>query len=187
MKMLRAGGLLLGLLLGGIGSASASTLDYSFTFSGGGFNGSGDIFVNSTTNVVQNLSGTINGATLQLIAANSSDLYTQPGTGLQWLYNDLFYKTGTPFDNYGLLFSFGSNVVANIYSIGSSIGPQLYLSVSNPIGDYNPGVQINMTVSQTPLPPALLLFLSAMVGLWFLLRRKNASDIGIAFGHPRTS
>src|SRR5579871_4728089 len=124
MKMLKAGGLLLGLLLGGIGSASASTLDYAFTFNGGSFNGSGDIFVNSTTNVVQNLSGTINGSALQLIAANPTNLYTQSGTNLQWLYNDLFYKSGTPFDNYGLLFSIGSSVVGNIYSIGS----QLYLS-----------------------------------------------------------
>jgi len=109
-------------------------------------------------------------AKLQLIAANSSNLYTQSGTGLQWLYNDLYYKSGTPFDNYGLLFSFGSSVVGNIYSIGS----QLYLSLSNPIADYNPGVQISMTVSQTPLPPALPLFFTAIIGLWFLLSRKKA-------------
>jgi hypothetical protein len=171
MKILKASGLLLGLLFGVTGSAGAATLDYAFTFSGGGFNGAGQLEINSTTDVVTGLSGTINGSALQLIAANSSDLYTQSGTGLQWLYNDLFYKSGTPFDNDGLLFSFGSNVVGNIYSIGS----QLYLSVSNPIGDYNPGVQISMTVSQTPLPPALPLFLTAIVGLWFLPGRKKAS------------
>jgi len=183
MKPLKLAALFFGLFLGATGSAGAATLDYAFTFSGGGFSGSGDLFVNSTTNVVQNLSGTINGSTLQLIAANSSDLYTQSGTGLQWLYNDVFYKSGTPFDNYGLLFSFGSSVVGNIYSIGS----QLYLSVSNPIADYNPGVQISMTVSQTPLPPGLLLFLTAIVGLWFLLGRKKASENGFALGRPRPS
>src|SRR5579864_3538765 len=105
MKMLRAGGLLLGLLLGGIGSAGASTLDYAFTFSGGGFSGNGQIVLDSTssaTGVVQGLSGTVNGSNVQLIAANPTNLYTQPGTGLQWLYNDLFYKSVTPFDNDGL-------------------------------------------------------------------------------------
>ncbi len=183
MKPLKLAALFFGLFLGATGPAGAATLDYAFKFSGGGFSGSGDLLVNSTTNVVQNLSGTINGSTLQLIAANSSDLYTQSGTGLQWLYNDVFYKSGTPFDNYGLLFSFGSSVVGNIYSIGS----QLYLSVSNPIGDYNPGVQISMTVSQTPLPPALPLFLTAVVGLWFLLGRKRASGNSAAFGHTLTT
>lgn len=182
MKTLKLAGLFFGLFFGTISSVSAATVDYSFTFSGGGFSGSGKVAVDSTTEVVQGLSGTINGSALQLIAANSSDLYTQPGTGLQWLYNDLFYKSGTPFDNDGLLFSFNS-AVGNIYSIGS----QLYLSVSNPIADYNPGVQISMAVSQTPLPPALLLFLTAIIGLLALLGREGASGKGFAFGRPRTS
>jgi hypothetical protein len=175
MKMLRAGGIVLGLFLGVIGSAKASTLDYAFTFSGTGFNGSGDITVNTTTNAIQGLSGAVNGSSVQLIAANPTDLYTQPGTGLQWLYDDLFFKSGTPFDYYGLLFSFGSSMVGNIYSIGS----QLYLSVSNPIGDYNPGVQIRLAVAQTPLPAGLPLFLTALVGLWFLLdpRSKKVSRV----------
>ena len=70
MKMLRAGGIVFGLFLGVIGSAKASTLDYAFTFSGTGFNGSGDITVNTTTNAIQGLSGTVNGSSVQLIAAN---------------------------------------------------------------------------------------------------------------------
>ena len=179
MKILKLAGFFFGLFLGAIGPAGAATLDYAFTFSGGGFNGSGQIVFNSTTDVVQTLTGTVNSSSMQLIAANPTNLYTQSGTGLQWLYDDLFFKTGTPFDNDGLLFGFGSNVVGNIYSIGS----QLYLSVSNPIGDYNPGVQISMMVSQTPLPPGLPLFLTAIVGLWFLLGRKKASGDGVAFGH----
>jgi hypothetical protein len=178
MKMLRVGGIILGLFLGAAESASASTLDYAYTFSGSGFSGSGQIIVNSTNNAIQGLSGTINGSGMQLIAANSSNLYTQPGTGLQWTYDDLYFKSSTPFDNAGLLFSFGKNGVGNIYSIGS----QLYLSVSNPISDFNPGIKISAAVSQTPLPPGLPLFLSALAGLWFLFGRKSKiSDHSAAF------
>jgi hypothetical protein len=180
MKMLRVGGIIFGLFLGAAGSASASTLDYTYSFSGVGFTGNGQIIVNSTTDVVQALSGTVNGASVQLIAANSSNLYTQPGTGLQWTYDDLYFKSGTPFDNEGLLFNFGKNGVGNLYSIGS----QLYLSVSNPIGDFNPGVKVSVSVSQTPLPSGLPLFLTALIGLWFLLSRKSRkiSDRSVAFG-----
>ena len=181
MKMLGAGGIVLGLLLGLFGPARASTLDYAFTFSGSGFSGSGQIAVNLTTDVVQTLSGKVNGSNVNLIAANPTNLYTQPGTGLQWLYDDLFFKSGTPFNNDGLLFSFGSSTIGNIYSIGS----QLYLSVSNPISEYDPGVKISMTVSQTPIPAGLPLFLTGIVGLWFLLSRKSkeVSDHSVALGH----
>jgi hypothetical protein len=180
MKMLRAGGVVLGLFLGVIGSAKASTLDYAITFSGTGFSGSGDIAVNSTTDVVQSLSGTVNGSNLKLIAPNFFNLYTQPGTGLQWTYDDRFFKSGTPFDNEGLLFSFGNHIIGDIYSIGS----QLYLSVSSPLGDYR-GEQISLAVSQTPLPAALPMFLTALGGLWFVLRRrnKNAAETGLELEH----
>jgi hypothetical protein len=178
MKMLKAGGIILGLFLGAVGSANASTVDYAYSFSGSGFSGSGQIIVNSANNSVQGLSGTINGSSMQLIAANSSNLYTQPGTGLQWSYDDLYFKSGTPFDNAGLLFNFGKNGVGNIYSIGS----QLYLSVSNPVSDFNPGVKISAAISQTPLPPGLPLFLSALAGLWFFFGRKSKiADDSAAF------
>ena len=165
MNLPKLTGLLLGLLVVS-GSAGASTLDYAVTFSGPGFNGSGDIAVNSATDIVQAV--TVNGVSVQVIAPNTSGLYTQPGTGLQWTYDDLFFASGTHFDNAGLLLSF-NNTIANIYSVGT----QLYLSLSNPISDYNPGVQISMSVSQTPLPPGLPLFLTALVGFWFLLGRKK--------------
>jgi hypothetical protein len=174
MKKLKVTGLLLGMFLGVTGSASASTLDYAVTFSGSGFSGSGDIAVTSgvVTGVTANgLSG------IQVIPTTSSgtNLYTS-GTGLQWTYDNLFFASGTPFDNAGLLLSF-NNTIANVYSVGT----QLYVSLSNPTSDYNPGVPISLTVSQTPLPPGLPLFLTAMVGLWFLLgRKKKVSDQGVA-------
>jgi hypothetical protein len=164
MKALKISGLLFGLFL--TGSAQASTLDYAAAFSGPGFSGSGNIIVDSISDVVQAV--TVNGG-----------LYTQPSTGLQWTYDDLFFKSGTPFDNAGLLLSF-NNVIANVYSIGS----QLYLSLSNPTADYNPGEPISLTVSQTPLPPGLPLFLTAIMGLWFLLgRKKKNSGAQVAVRH----
>lgn len=180
MKKLKVTGLLLGMFLGVTGSASASTLDYAVTFSGSGFSGSGDIAV--TSGVVTGV--TVNGLTgIQVIAPNASGLYTQPGTGLQWTYDDLFKASGTPFDNAGLLLSF-NNTIANIYSVGT----QLYLSLSNPTSDFNPGEQISLTVAQTPLPPGLPLFLTAMVGLWFLLgRRKKISAQGAALADLGTT
>lgn len=176
MKILKVAGLLLCLFLGVTGSAEASTLDYAVTFSGSGFSGSGNIFVNSISDVVTAV--TVNGVNVQVIAPTDG-LYTQPSTGLQWTYDDLFYASGTPFDNAGLLLSF-NNVIANVYAVGT----QLYLSLSNPTADYNPGVPISLTVSQTPLPAGLPLFLTAMVGLWFLLgRKKKVPDHSVSLGH----
>jgi hypothetical protein len=174
MRQLKVTGLLLGMLLGVTGAASASTVDYAVTFSGPGFSGSGELAVNS--GVVTGVS--VNGlGSIQVIAPTASGLYTQAGSGLQWTYDDLFSASGTPFDNEGLLLSF-NNTIANIYSVGT----QLYLSLSNP-SLYNPGEQISLAVAQTPLPPGLPLFLTALVGLWFLLgRKKKVTDPGVAFG-----
>ena len=129
----------------------------------------------SISDVVQAV--TVNGIDVQVIAPNGG-LYTQPGTGLQWTYDDLFFKSGTPFDNAGLLLSF-NNVIANVYSIGT----QLYLSLSNP-ADYNPGELISLTVSRLPSPPALPLSSTTIIGLWFLLgRKKKSSTAQVAAGH----
>ena len=185
MKTLKITGLLLGMFLGVTGTASASTVDYTVTFSGPGFSGSGAIAVDSVTDLVQSV--TVNGlggvSVIAPTTPGSVNLYTQSGTGLQWTYDNLFSASGTPFDNAGLLLSF-NNTIANIYSVGT----QLYLSLSSPTSDYNPGEQISLTVAQTPLPPGLPLFLTAMVGLWFLLgRKKKATDQGAAFGSLGTT
>ena len=94
------------------GSTRASTLDYAVTFNGPGFSGSGDMAVNSVTDVVQAV--TVNGVNVQVVAPNTSGLYTKPGTGLQWTYDDLFFASGTPFDNAGLLLSFNNKIRQHI-------------------------------------------------------------------------
>jgi hypothetical protein len=174
MKKLKLSGLLLGLFLGVTGSASASTYDVSF--SGPGFSGTGEIGVDS--GIVDSV--TINGVSLSVIGPNSSGVYTQSSSGLSWIYDDKFFASGTPFDNAGLLLSF-NNLVANVYSVGTQL--YLSLSLSNPTSLYNPGVPISLSVSQTPLPPGLPLFLTAIIGLWFLLgRKKKSSEAEVAVG-----
>jgi hypothetical protein len=181
MKALKLGGLLLGLFLGVTGSASASTLDYTLAFSGPGFSGTGELAVDSSTDIVQTV--TVNGVNVTVIPGSGE--YTQSSTGLSWTYDNKFFATGTPFDNAGLLLSF-NNLVANVYSVGTQL--YLSLSLSYPTGLYNPGVPISLSVSQTPLPPGLPLFLTALVGLRFLLgRKKRRAGQGVSFGHPGTT
>jgi hypothetical protein len=192
LKVLDKTGILFGLFFCAIVSANASTLDYSFTFTGTAFSGSGDIFVNSTKDSlggydITGISGSIKGPTFGAITGldtqpgtpNATGLFTDPVTGKQWLYNDVLFTSGVPFDNNGVLFSFGSKgqYVANMYSIGT----QLYLSLSQPGAYFDPGDSINLKVAETPLPAGLPLFLTALGGLWFVRSRakKKGSDTRI--------
>jgi hypothetical protein len=187
-KTLRTIGALLGLALCAALPAKASTLDYAFKFTGTPFSGSGDIFVNSAKDLagghdIQKITGSIlgptSGAINQLLGTPSATaLFTDPATGKQWIYNDVLHTSGVPFDYFGVLFSFGkSNYIGNIYSIGT----QLYLSVSQPGAFFDPGDAIRLTVSQTPLPATLPMFLTGIGGLWLVLRRRNkkAADTGL--------
>jgi hypothetical protein len=190
-KTLRTIGALLGLALCAALPAKASTLDYAFKFTGTAFSGSGDILVNSTKDSlggydISGITGSILGPTsgaitkldTQLGTPNATGLFTDPATGKQWIYNDVLYTSGVPFDYFGVLFSFGkSNYIGNIYSIGT----QLYLSVSQPGAFFDPGDAIRLTVSQTPLPATLPMFLTGIGGLWLVLRRRNkkAADTGL--------
>jgi hypothetical protein len=179
-------GTLLGLVLFATLPAKASTLDYAFKFTGAAFTGSGDIFVNSTkdslggydvTGITGSILGPTSGAITNLdktsTTPNATGLFTDPVTGKQWFYNDVLFTSGVPFDNNGVLFNFGNQIVGNIYSIGT----QLYLSVSQPNALFIPGDSIRMTVSQTPLPASLPMFLTALGGLWFVLRRRNKNAV----------
>jgi hypothetical protein len=181
--MLRIAGAFLGLFLCATVPAQATTLDYAFSFTSlTGFSGSGNILVNSAVDslgghditgingsILGPASGAIKSLDTQPGTPNATGLYTDPVTGNQWLYNDVLFTSGVPFDNNGVLFSFGNKIVGNIYSVGT----QLYLSLSQPSADYNPGVAIKLTVSQTPLPPALPMFITALGGLFLVLRRRN--------------
>jgi hypothetical protein len=183
MRMLGAAGTLFGLALCAALPAKASTLDYHFSFTGTAFSGSGDIFVNSAldalgghdiTGITGSILGPSNGAITQLDqqpgTPNATGLYTDPVTGKQWIYNDVLFTSGAPFDYYGVLFTFGTKYIGNIYSIGT----QLYLSASQPGAFFDPGDPlIRFQLSATPLPAALPMLLTGLGGLWFVLRRRN--------------
>lgn len=193
MKMFKwhsISGAVLGLVLCVSSAAQASTIDYAFNFTGSAFTGSGDIVVNSAVDSlgghdILGISGTIGGPTFGSITGldtqpgtpNAIGLYTDPTTGKQWLYNDVLFTSGVPFNYYGVLFNFGNKYVGNIYSIGT----QLYLSVSQPDTYFDPGdaIRLSMTVSQTPLPATALLFGSGLAGA-ALLRRLRKRKISIS-------
>lgn len=183
MKILGIIGASLGLALCGTLPAKASTVEYAFSFTGAPFDGSGDIFVDSQNDAITKITGSITGPSGGTIAEI-------PGSGLflggnqLWSYDNILHTAGIPFDDLGALFSFGSHGIGNIYSIGN----QLLLSVSEPGGLFDTE-KIQLTVSQTPIPPALPMFLTALGGLWFVVRRRNgkAAHKGHAFEHFATT
>lgn len=176
LRVLAISGAFLGLVLCATLPAKASTLEYAFNFTGTTFSGSGDVFVNSITDAVTSITGSIVGpssgtsGSITEIPVNLTGLYTA-SNGQQWSYDNLFQTHGVPFDNPGLLFSFGTNNIGNIYSVGT----QVFFSVNEPGAAYNPGEQIQLKVAATPLPAALPMFLTALGGLWFVLRRRQKS------------
>jgi hypothetical protein len=192
MRMLGTVGTIFGLALWAALPAKAATLDFAFSFTGTAFSGTGDITVNAALDslgghdilgingsILGPTGGAITGLKTQPGTPNAAGLFTDPVTGRQWIYNDVLYSSGVPFDYDGVLFSFGTNFIGNLYSIGT----QLYFSVSNPSQYFYLGDPIRLEVSQTPLPPALPMFLAGLGGLWLLRRYKSkgTADSGPEF------
>jgi hypothetical protein len=185
LNVLRTIGALLGLALCTALPAKATTLDYAFKFTGA-FSGSGDILVikdhggYDIQGIAGSISGPTSGAITKLLGTPNvmGAVYTDLSSNKQWIYDDVLHTSGVPFDYFGVLFGFGKNYVGNIYSINT----QLFLSVSQAGGGlFDPGAPIRLTVSQTPLPAALPMFLTGLGGLWFAMRRRNkkAADNGL--------
>lgn len=177
MKMTGFTAAFLGLVLCATLPAKAST--YDVTFTGKVFDVVADI--NVASNNVLSMTGTVvgpNGSSITGLVP----LGTQPA----WTYDNQFNGAGNPYvSNPGILFSAGAWIY-NLYSVGTGLSTVYYLSTYNPNGvSYNPGDLGKLTVSQTPLPAALPMFLTALGGLWFVLRRrnKNATDPGLEFEH----
>ena len=173
MRLLGITGTLLGLVLCATLPAKAST--YDVTFTGKVFDVMADITVGSNNNVLS-MTGTVAGP------GGSSITSPVPlGTQSAWTYDNKFNAAGNPYvSNPGILFAAGAWIY-NLYSVGNGLSTVYYLSTYNPTGgNYNPGDLGSLRVSQTPLPAALPMFLTALGGLWFVLRRrnKNAADNG---------
>lgn len=132
-------------------------------------------------NVTGLVSGTVSGGISGLIADPGQPMqgtYTDPITGLAWNYDNVLFPTSIPLDNNGILFSFGSGIVANLYSVGS----EFYLSVSDPSSLWDPGVLGTLEVTATPLPAALPLFACGLLAMVLLgwRRKPKASFAGAA-------
>ena len=159
--------------------AKAST--YDVTFTGKVFDVSTDITLGSGTNVSSMSDTVINGVSI------STTTLVPLGQQSAWIYDNQFNAAGNPYvSNPGILFSAGGSIY-NLYSVGTGISAAYYLSTYS-LGNgiyYNPGDLGKLSVSQTPLPAALPMFLTALGGLWFVLRRrnKNAADAGLELEH----
>ncbi len=178
MKVIGLTATFLGLVLCTTLPAKAST--YDVTFTGQIFDVVADINVASNNNVLS-ITGTVVGPN------GSSITGLEPlGTQAAWIYDNQFNAAGNPVvSNPGILFSAGAWIY-NLYSVGTGVSTVYYLSTYNPNGvSYNPGDVGKLTVSQTPLPGSLPMFLTALGGLWFVLRRrnKNATDAGLELEH----
>jgi hypothetical protein len=168
--------------------ANAATYDVTFTGTGGSLDLSAVITTSNSldslggydiTGVIGNVTGDVSGAISGLIANPGQPMqgtYTDPVTGLAWNYDNVLFTTSVPFDNNGILFSFGSDIVANLYSVGSAI----YLSVSDPSSLWDPGVLGTLEVTATPLPAALPLFACGLLAMVLLgwRRKPKASFAG---------
>lgn len=106
--------------------------------------------------------------------AGINGLATTPASGSSggWNWNNLFTDTAPYIDNSGILFSAG----AWTYNLYWTSGSTYYLSTYNPDGTrYNPGDLGSLTVTAVPLPPALVLFGSAVAGLLSLRKRRKGA------------
>jgi hypothetical protein len=179
-KKIGAVGILLSLVLCAAAPAKAATLDYHFDFSGPNFTGHGDLLVASRLDAlggydIKGISGAIFGPAfgqisgLIGIAPNPTSLIYADPAGQQWTYDNVLHTSGVAFDFDGLLFGFGPNFIGNIYAIG----PQLYLSTSQPTAFFPLGDPIQLQISPTPLPATLPMLLAGLGGLWFVLRRRT--------------
>ncbi len=171
---------ILGLLVGAT-SLPAKASTYDVTFTGKIFDVFADITV-GTGNIVSSMTGSVVGINGASFSGPPVALGTQPA----WIYDNQFNAAGNPYvSNPGILFSAGAWIY-NLYSVGTGPSTVYYLSTFNPNGgSYNPGDLGKLTVSQTPIPAALPMFITALGGLWFVVRRrnKNAADKGHGLEH----
>ena len=169
--------------------AHAST--YDVTFIGSNLDLSAVVTTSNTLDAlggydITGISGTVTGLSSGAITGLVSNP-NQPTQGTYyagsygWNYDNVLFPGSVPFDNNGILFSFGTDIVANLYSVGSLF----YLSVDNPSSFWNPGDVGTLSVSDppaTPVPAALPLFATGLglVGLLGWYRKRKAAALSAA-------
>lgn len=170
--------------------AKANT--YDVTFTGSNFDLSAVITTSNTLDAlggydIMAIAGSVTGLTSGTTSGSITGLISNPGQPYQgtyyagsygWNYDNVLFPTSVPFDNNGVLFSFGTDIIANLYSVGSLF----YLSVDNPTSLFDPGDLGTLSVSDppaTPLPATLPLFATGLAAMgllgWYRKRKPQAA------------
>lgn len=184
MKLLRAVSLSLALC----GAALVAHADeFSFTFSGPGVTGSGSLEATADASdpgafYVTDGSATINGSAWAITGGNADPGTYQTTTvnsyGWVFQYNNVLYDPAPYLDNYGLLFTNGSDTSNLYYTSGS-----YYFLPSG--ADLNAssgaGIAVTMTVAPVPEPASIVYSGTALVAMAAMMavemrRRRLASD-----------
>jgi hypothetical protein len=158
----------------------ARASQYDVTFTGTAFDLSAVITTSSTidslggydvTNVTGTVTGPTSGAVIGLIAnPGQPEQGTYYAGSYGWNYDNVLFTTGVaPVDNNGILLSFGSGILANLYSVGSTF----YLSVDDPTEYWNPGDVGSLQVSPAPIPESFLLFATGLGLIGFIGWRRQ--------------
>ncbi len=166
--------------------APAVANTYDLTFTGSAFDVSALITTSSALDTaggydVTNISGTVTGPTSGPIALlipnpDPSNQATFYSGSYGWNYDNVLFAGATPVDNNGILFSFGSGILANIYSVDSTI----YLSVDDPSQYWDPGDVGSLQVSPAPIPGTLLLFATGLGLVGWVGWRRQRHTVGLA-------
>ena len=165
--------------------APAVANTYDVTFTGSAFDVSAVITTSSTLDAlggydITGISGMVTGLIGGVTGGAITGLIDNPGQPNQgtyysgsygWYYDNVLFPGAVPFDNNGPLFSFGSGILGNLYSVGLTT---FYFSVDNPSQYWNPGDVGSLQVSPTPIPGTLWLFATGL-GLvaWVGWRRQR--------------
>ena len=163
-------------------TANAATYKFAFQSSDAELTATGEITVNAAEQVT-GVSGVISGLVDQTIAAVTanpgfpSPSYSPDGL---FIYNDVYYPTGMPFDVNGLLFVTAQNPGGYWNLWGNSPGNfSLYESAG---GNYP--IQESGTLSVTPIPePSTWAMLAlGFAALGFVGRRRRTARLAPALG-----
>jgi hypothetical protein len=174
-------GCLIGALAGVMMSATAANAAvYNFSFDGTAYDAVGQFVtdgLNHITSISGNVTVTAPGVDGGAIGALLSGPQPVPGNvSPGWTYSNTY--GGGIFNGDGVLFSFGTSNIGNIYNSGGTN----YFSADAP-GDglFNPGNAGTLTIAAVPEPSTWAMMILGFIGMGFVAyRRKSKSAFRLA-------